>query len=74
MEEKTRREKDGESGGTDKQKCRTTVKKKEISRTENLEEVRTEGREGGDGCRKAEKGDVHIETMYTNNTEKQNRY
>ena len=36
--------------------------------------MRTEGREGGDECRKAEKGDVHIETMYTNNTEKQNRY
>ena len=59
---------------TDKQKCRTTVKKKEISRTENLEEVRTEGRERGDECKKAEKGDLHIETMYTNNTEKQNRY
>ena len=48
---------------TDKEKCRTTVKKKEISRTENLEEVRTEGREEGDECQKAEKGDVHIETM-----------
>ena len=59
---------------TDKQKCRTTVKKKEKSRTENLEEVRTEGREGGDECKKVEKGDVHIETMYTNNTEKQSRY
>ena len=59
---------------TDKQKCRTTFKKKEISRTENLEEVRTEGREEGDECKKVEKGDLHIETMYTNNTEKQSRY
>ena len=62
---------------TDKQKCRTTVKKKEISRTENSgrgENRGKGGREGGDECKKAEKGDVHIETMYSNNTEKQNRY
>ena len=58
----------------DKQKCRRTVKKKEKSRTENLEEVGTEGREEGNEYKKAEKRDIHIETMYANNTEKQNRY